>query len=405
LSRLLRNGKIIIVNMIEKENTMAEQQHLDLLRQGKMVWNVWREAHQHIQPDLSAANLDGMSLDGANLSGAHLSGASLIMTILHHANFRDADLSGANLINAQLVNTNFSGAYLNKANLGHANLTGANLTGANLTGANLNDTNLINADLRSADLTGASLVFTNLSSANLGDADLRKVNLSDARLSETNLSDARVGMTTFGRLDLSVTRGLETVQHRSPSIIGIDTIYMSQGRIPEIFLRGTGAPESFIEYMRSLVARPIEYYTSFLSYSSQDQNFAQRLYADLQSRGVRCWFAPEDLKIGDHYHQHIDEAIRLYDKFVLILSEHAVQSARVEREVMAAREKEDHLGHEVLFPIRLDDAVMTATKAWAADMRRRWHIGDFTQWKQYDAYQRAFERLLRDLKAGPKPLG
>ncbi len=26
------------------------------------------------------------------------------------------------------------------------------------------------------------------------------------------------------------------------------------------------------------------------------------------------------------------------------------------------------------------------------------HIGDFTQWKEHDAYQRAFARLLRDLK-------
>jgi hypothetical protein len=119
----------------------------------------------------------------------------------------------------------------------------------------------------------------------------------------------------------------------------------------------------------------------------------------LKSKGVHCWHALKDLKIGDHYHQRIDESIRLYDRLILILSEHAVQSAWVEREVVSAREKEDYLGHEVLFPIRLDDAVMSTTKAWAADVRRRWHIGDFTQWKNDDSYQQAFERLLRDLKA------
>jgi hypothetical protein len=31
-------------------------------------------------------------------------------------------------------------------------------------------------------------------------------------------------------------------------------------------------------------------------------------------------------------------------------------------------------------------------------MRQR-HAGDFRQWKQHDAYQKAFDRLLRDLKA------
>src|SRR4249919_2693530 len=137
----------------------------------------------------------------------------------------------------------------------------------------------------------------------------------------------------------------------TPSSIGIDTIYRSQGNIPEAFLKGAGVPDSFLVYMRSLVGKPIDYYSCFISYSSKDQGFAERLYADLQSKGVRCWFAPEDLKIGDHYHQRIDESIRLYDKLILILSEHAVQSAWVEREVVAAREKEDREQRPVLFPL------------------------------------------------------
>jgi hypothetical protein len=195
------------------------------------------------------------------------------------------------------------------------------------------------------------------------------------------------------------------VEHQGPSEISISTIYRSQGQIPESFLLKSGVPETFITNMRALVGSmsPIDFYSCFISYSSKDQAFAEQLYADLQSKGVRSWFAPEDLKIGDHYHQHIDESIRLYDKLILILSEHAVQSAWVEREVVAAREKEDREHLPVLFPLRLDDVVMHTTKAWAADVRRRWHIGDFTQWKQHDVYQQALERLLRDLKADRKP--
>jgi hypothetical protein len=33
----------------------------------------------------------------------------------------------------------------------------------------------------------------------------------------------------------------------------------------------------------------------------------------------------------------------------------------------------------------------------AADVLRTRHIGDFANWKDHDAYQKAFERLLRDL--------
>jgi len=47
---------------------------------------------------------------------------------------------------------------------------------------------------------------------------------------------------------LSAVKGLETVTHRGPSTIGPDTIYRSQGKIPEAFLRGAGVPDDFISY-------------------------------------------------------------------------------------------------------------------------------------------------------------
>jgi hypothetical protein len=73
------------------------------------------------------------------------------------------------------------------------------------------------------------------------------------------------------------------------------------------------------------------------------------------------------------------------------------------KEVETAFEKEQRQQQTVLFPIRLDDAVMEATEAWAADIRRTRHIGDFSGWKNHDSYACAFERLLRDLKATAKP--
>ena len=62
-------------------------------------------------------------------------------------------------------------------------------------------------------------------------------------------------------------------------------------------------------------------------------------------------------------------------------------------------EEERQRNQTVLFPVRLDEAVMKTDKAWATDIRRTRHIGDFSRWKDHDAYQAAFERLLRDLKA------
>jgi predicted adenine nucleotide alpha hydrolase (AANH) superfamily ATPase len=111
------------------------------------------------------------------------------------------------------------------------------------------------------------------------------------------------------------------------------------------------------------------------------------------------WFAPEDLKIGDQFQARIEESIRLYDKLVVVLSAASTASRWVEREVNAAWEKEGREKRNVLFPIRIDDAVMKAAEPWAADIRRQRHIGDFSNWERGISYQKAFARLLRDLRA------
>lgn len=98
-------------------------------------------------------------------------------------------------------------------------------------------------------------------------------------------------------------------------------------------------------------------------------------------------------------------AVRIYDKLLIVLSESSIASSWVEEEAEAAFEKEHKRKlHTVLFPVRLDDAIMECEQAWAASLRRTRHIGDFRNWKDHDSYQRAFQRILRDLKADPTPI-
>jgi hypothetical protein len=105
------------------------------------------------------------------------------------------------------------------------------------------------------------------------------------------------------------------------------------------------------------------------------------------------------LKIGDRFEERIEDSIRLFDTVMMVLSEASVRSRWVEREVNAAREREDRENRAVLFPISIDDAIMGAAQPWAADIRRTRHIGDFRLWKDHDAYTKALARLLRDLRA------
>jgi hypothetical protein len=200
----------------------------------------------------------------------------------------------------------------------------------------------------------------------------------------------------FGNTNLTAVQGLETCRHDGPSILDHRTLARSWP-LPLAFLRGCGLPEALIDYLPSLLNEPFQFYSCFISYASQDQAFAERLHADLQNKGVRCWFAPEDMKIGDRLRPRIDETIRVYDKLLLVLSKTSVASPWVEQEVETAIRQESLRDTTVLFPVRIDNTVMTLETGWPALIRSTRHIGDFRRWKTHEVYQKAFDRLLRDL--------
>jgi hypothetical protein len=93
-------------------------------------------------------------------------------------------------------------------------------------------------------------------------------------------------------------------------------------------------------------------------------------------------------------------AVRVRDKLLVVLSANSIKSDWVEEEVETALEEERNSENRrtILFPIRIDDAVFQTQRAWARKLQRERNIGDLTDWKDHDAYSKAFERLLRDLK-------
>lgn len=306
------------------------------------------------------------------------------------------------------------GADLTNANLALADLTFARLTAADLTGANLKGARLflaqLSANLTNANLTNAYLFRADLSRANLSRAHLSRADLTLAYLTHADLTNAHLTHAVFGGneildVDLSTVQGLETVLHKFPSEISISTLYKSKGLIPEVFLRGCGVPDTMIAFAKSLVNSAIKYYSCFISYSSHDEHFARRLYNDLQANGVRVWFAPHDLKTGDPFRDKIDEAVRLYDKLIVVLSKNSIKSDWVQTEIETGYEKErqlkKHRGKDspVLFPLRLDDSIMRTKMAWAANIRRTRHIADFTKWENPIVYQGVMNKLLSDLNA------
>ena len=302
------------------------------------------------------------------------------------------------------MEADFSEVKLQNTNLSEAILFLAKLKNANLREANCDETDLREAYLDGTDFSEAEILF---------------VNFSGASLTETNFTNASFGDIVLGNHDLSTVIGLKTIKHQYRSTISPFTLELSKGKIPVEFLRGCGLSDLDIAYAKLAVPgldheqvaqityeihnfyldQPIQFYSCFISYNNKDEAFAQRLHDDLQDSGVRCWFAPEDMKIGDRIRPTINTQIRMREKLIVILSENSLQSEWVGDEVEAAIEQEKESGKNVLFPISLDNAVFDTREDWAAKIKRRRSIGDFSKWKDDAEYQKMFKRLLRDLRA------
>src|SRR6185503_17161533 len=304
---------------------MANVEHLAKLMFGVSIWNQWRDEHGQISIDLSDCDLSDGDFGRANFHGVNLSGSRLV----------SANLSAADLRQANLFRANLNGADLTCARVGRARLTSADLSGSNLT-----ETNLSRANMNRANLSTTRLSGTNFTGAQLVGAEFRNATIEGVILSDCNLEPVS---------------GLEETIHIGPSYVSIDTIYRSEGKIPEKFLLGCGLPDSFITQIPSLVGAllPIQFLSCFISYNTKDDMFARRLHSRMRAEHLRVWFAPEDVQGGKKLHEQIEAAIQVHDRLLLILSENSVQSEWVKTEVRKARRIEAKENRRKLFPIRL----------------------------------------------------
>ncbi len=157
---------------------------------------------------------------------------------------------------------------------------------------------------------------------------------------------------------------------------------------------------------QQLIGNPIQFYSCFLSHSDYDREFAQCLYRRLRGVQLRTWYSPKDTQGGKKLSEQIDQAIRMYDKLLVVLSGQSLLSKSVQDELRNARKAELRDNKRKLFPIRLVDLdILNTWKCIDPDTGedlaveiREYYIPDFTNWKDDAAFERAFQRLLHDLQ-------
>jgi len=347
---------------------MANQEHLELITQGTSAWNQWRQQHKRGRPDLRDSNLHGLNLSGANLTQTDFNRSNL-----RNVNFSDADLR--------------------------------------------------DADLGDADLMYADMTRTDLRNANLSGSDISGANLTLARLKGTEFTNGWVGATTFANTDLSSARGIDTLKHFAPSTIGVDTLSLSVGTLPEAFLRGCGMSDwqievaklynptlsseqlkgifDRIEHVRSTC--PIQQRNVFISYSHGDREFVDALERQLKSNHIVYWRDIHDAPAGP-LGQILEQAMRRNPTVLLVLSHNSIHSDWVEFEAQSARELEKELDRHVLCPIALDHS--WETSQWSPILRnqiRKYNVLDFSGWRSTQILQEQFDRLMRGLNLYYEP--
>jgi uncharacterized protein YjbI with pentapeptide repeats len=324
---------------------MANPEHLKILKQGVAAWNRWRKKDNAV-PDLSDANLLDFELEEINFEGTRLLG------VMFHA----AKLKRASFVGAKLVGSSFAAA--------------------------------------------------NLSNADFSHAQLDYVSFLAAYMVSAKFFKSKLGYTSFANTNLQDATGLETCLHLAPSSIDFNTFKRS-GVLPTKFLQGCGLPDKFIKSIPSYLDQANKLPSCVISYSTKDEEFAQKLHARMIDANIQVWFAPEDLQGGRKLHEQLFEAIQIHDRLLIVLSEHSIQSEWVMTEIRKAREVEKREKRRKLFPIRLTDfETLGKWTCFDADSGkdlamevREYFIPDFSNWKKHDAFESAFARLKKDLEA------
>lgn len=127
----------------------------------------------------------------------------------------------------------------------------------------------------------------------------------------------------------------------------------------------------------------------FISYSTADAEFVEKLSADLQRSGLSPWVAAKELNVGDSLLEIIENAITVADYFVVVLSPEAVASRWVSVELETALLGEIQSQRTKVLPI----------------LHRKCEIPPFVSRKLYadftTSYASGFQQLIRALAGSP----
>lgn len=92
----------------------------------------------------------------------------------------------------------------------------------------------------------------------------------------------------------------------------------------------------------------------YISYSSNDKEFANKLFKSLEQLGHSSWLDEQKIQVGEHIPSKIQEGLKSADYLIVILSSSSVKSGWVEKEWQAKYWSEVESGKTVVFPVLIE---------------------------------------------------
>jgi len=89
----------------------------------------------------------------------------------------------------------------------------------------------------------------------------------------------------------------------------------------------------------------------FISHSSRDRVFVERIVTVLRRHGIACWYAPNNILGAEQWQDEIGRALRQCNWFLLVLSKNALKSKWVKRELAYALE-DDRYDERILLIVK-----------------------------------------------------
>jgi hypothetical protein len=138
------------------------------------------------------------------------------------------------------------------------------------------------------------------------------------------------------------------------------------------------------------------HHSCFISYSTRDQAFVDRLQEALEREGVDCYKASRDLDVGSPIREEVLRSLHGRDRVIVVLSQSSLASEWVRLEVEATLARAADSGEPLLIPVRLDTAIERASHAWTSRVRAL-KFCDLAGWREPERFRQGVVELLAAL--------